>query len=169
VLMNTAEISNLSSQRTSWAWIVATFFGSGLLRPGPGSWASAFTALIWYFSVRNSSASLAHIVAISGAIVSTLIGIPAATIVARESQNKDPGFVVIDEVAGQLLPLMLAPASWKYLFASFILFRCFDIFKPPPVRQLEALPEGTGIVLDDVGAGLYALLVLFLLLHFKLL
>ena len=107
--------------------------------------------------------------ALGGAIVSTLIGIPAATIVARESQTKDPGFVVIDEVAGQLLSLILAPAGWKYLFASFILFRCFDILKPPPLRKLELLSEGVGIMLDDIGAGVYALLVLFLLLHFKFL
>ena len=167
--MNAAEIDRSLFQRTRWAWAVATFLGVGLLRPGAGSWASALTALIWYLSVRYSSSSHAHIAAAAGAIVATLIGIPAATIVARETQKKDPGFVVIDEVAGQFLPLMLAPASWKYLFASFILFRCFDIFKPPPVRQLEALPEGAGIVLDDIGAGFYALLVLFLLLHFKLL
>jgi phosphatidylglycerophosphatase A len=167
--MNETAISSSASQRTPWAWAVATFFGSGLLRPGPGSWASGFVALMWYFSVRNSDSFFAHISAAAAAVLTTVIGIPAATIVARESQKKDPGFVVIDEVAGQLLPLTLAPANWKYLFASFILFRCFDIFKPPPVRQLEALPEGTGIVLDDIGAGLYALLVLFLLLHFKLL
>ena len=119
--------------------------------------------------VRNSSPSYAHAIALGGAIVSTLIGIPAATIVARESQTKDPGFVVIDEVAGQLLPLILAPAGWKYLFASFILFRCFDILKPPALRKFELLPEGVGIMLDDIGAGVYALLVLFLLLHFKFL
>ena len=167
--MNATGISDSATRRTSWAWIIATFFGSGLLRPGPGSWASAFIGLIWYFAFRNSSSLYAHISAAAAAVLTTMIGIPAATIVARESQKKDPGFVVIDEVAGQLLPLTLAPANWKYVFASFILFRCFDIFKPPPVRQLEALPEGAGIVLDDIGAGLYAWLVLFLLLHFKLL
>ena len=169
LLMNATEISNPPPRRTFWAWSVATFAGCGFLRPGPGSWASAITVLIWYVMVRNSSSSYAHMFALGGAIVSTLIGIPAATIVARESQTKDPGFVVIDEVAGQLLSLILAPAGWKYLFASFILFRCFDILKPPPLRKLELLPEGVGIMLDDIGAGVYALLVLFLLLHFKFL
>ena len=167
--MNAIETSDPPSQRTLWAWGIATFFGSGFLRPGAGSWASALTVVIWYLLVRNSSPFHAHLAAIAAAIGVTLIGIPAATVVAQESQNKDPDFVVIDEVAGQLLPLMLAPVSWKYLFASFILFRCFDIFKPPPVRQLEVLPGGSGIVLDDIGAGLYALLALFLLLHFKVL
>ncbi len=85
------------------------------------------------------------------------IGIPAATTVARATSLKDPQFVVIDEVAGQLIALIAVPASWKCLLAGFILFRGFDMVKPPPVRQLERLPEGTGIVIDDVGAGLYAL------------
>src|SRR2546423_3165687 len=166
-LMSATEINLIASKRTSWAWAIATFFGSGFLRPGPGTWASAFTCLLWYLAVRNFTVSYAHTVAAGGAIFATLIGIPAATVVARESQKKDPGFVVIDEVAGQFLPLMFAPVNWKYLFASFILFRCFDIIKPPPVRQLELLPEGAGIIFDDIGAGVYALLVLFLLVHFK--
>jgi phosphatidylglycerophosphatase A len=82
---------------------------------------------------------------------------------------KDPQFVVIDEVAGQLIALIGAPFGWKTLLAGFILFRGFDIVKPPPVRQLEALPEGTGIVVDDVAAGIYAFAVMHLLLHFGLL
>jgi phosphatidylglycerophosphatase A len=103
------------------------------------------------------------------AIVVTLIGIPAATQVSRASGKKDPQFVVIDEVAGQLIALIAAPLKWKTFLAGFILFRGFDINKPPPVRQLEKLPEGTGIVLDDVAAGLYALIVMQLLTHLGLL
>jgi phosphatidylglycerophosphatase A len=99
----------------------------------------------------------------------TLIGIPASTRVARASGLKDPQFVVIDEVAGQLITLIAVPLAWKTFLAGFILFRGFDIVKPPPVRQLEQLPEGTGIVLDDVAAGLYGLIVMHLLLHFGLL
>jgi phosphatidylglycerophosphatase A len=101
--------------------------------------------------------------------IAIAIGIPAATRVARASNRKDPGFIVIDEVAGQWIALLLVPLAWKSLLAGFILFRGFDILKPPPVRQLEALPDGTGIVIDDVAAGLYALLLMQLLLHFGLL
>jgi phosphatidylglycerophosphatase A len=100
------------------------------------------------------------------AVIAIAIGIPAATRVARESRRKDPQFVVIDEVAGQLIALIAVPISWKTLLAGFILFRAFDTIKPPPVRQLEQLPEGTGIVVDDIGAGLYALAVMQLLLHY---
>jgi phosphatidylglycerophosphatase A len=103
------------------------------------------------------------------AVVVTLVGIPAATRAARASARKDPGFVVIDEVAGQLISLIAVPLEWKTFLAGLILFRVFDILKPPPVRQLERLPEGTGIVLDDVAAGIYALVVMQLLLHWGLL
>ena len=94
------------------------------------------------------------------------IGIPAATLEARGCGKKDPSHVVIDEVAGQLLTLVACPIVWQALLVGFILFRAFDIVKPPPVRSLERLPEGTGIVVDDLGAGIYGLIVLQLLLHF---
>ncbi len=99
-------------------------------------------------------------------VVVVAIGIPAATLEERGCGRKDPSHVVIDEVAGQLLTLVLCPIVWQALLAGFILFRAFDIVKPPPVRSLERLPEGTGIVVDDLGAGIYALIVLQLLLHF---
>ena len=66
---------------------------------------------------------------------------------------------MIDEVAGQWLALTLAPPSLPFALLALVLFRVFDILKPPPVRWLERLPEGTGIVVDDLAAGLYALLV----------
>ena len=95
------------------------------------------------------------------AAASTLIGIPASTIVSLESGAKDPSFVVIDEVAGQAISLLAAPAfGWKYAIAAFILFRAFDIVKPPPVRQLERLPRGWGIMMDDVAAGILACVLL---------
>lgn len=152
-----------------WSTIIATFFGIGHLHPGPGTWASAATVAFW--------AALAHVlppelrtpitIALAGLI--TLIGIPAATRVARASGGKDPQFVVIDEVAGQLIALIAVPLAWQTFLAGFILFRGFDILKPPPVRQLEKLPEGTGIVLDDVAAGVFAMVAMHLLLHFRLL
>ncbi len=103
------------------------------------------------------------------AAIAIAIGIPAATRFARATGAKDPQSVVIDEVAGQWITLLFIPVSWKTLLVGFILFRSFDILKPPPVRQLERLPEGTGIVVDDVAAGVYALVVMQLILHFRLL
>jgi phosphatidylglycerophosphatase A len=149
--------------------LVATFFGIGRLRPSPGSWGSAATVLLWAGLAHALAPSWRTPVGIGLAALVTLIGIPAATRVARGSGAKDPQFVVIDEVAGQLIALIAVPLAWKSFLAGFILFRAFDIVKPPPVRQLEAFPEGTGIVLDDVAAGLYALAIMHLLLHFGLL
>lgn len=152
-----------------WATLVATFFGAGRLRPGPGTWGSAAAVLIWAGIWRWIPAQAQWVVLAALALLAILVGIPAATRFARAWQLKDPQSVVIDEVAGQWMTLLFAPVSWKTLLLGFILFRAFDILKPPPVRQLERLPEGTGIVIDDVAAGLYALLVMQLVLHFRLL
>ena len=160
---------NSATPTPPWATLVATFFGIGRLRPGPGTWASAATVLLWAALAYLISPSLRTPAAIASAALITLIGIPAATQAARGSGKKDPQFVVIDEVAGQLVALIAVPLAWKTFLAGFILFRVFDIVKPPPVRQLEALPEGLGIVLDDVAAGLYAFGVVHLFLHFGLL
>jgi phosphatidylglycerophosphatase A len=152
-----------------WARLLATFFGIGYLRPGPGTWASAATVLLWWALTRWIPLAWQPWAAVLLAAITVFIGIPAATLMARTSHLKDPQFVVIDEVAGQLITLIAVPAAWKTLLLSFILFRGFDIVKPPPVRRLERLPEGAGIVIDDVGAGLYGLAVMQLLLHFGLL
>jgi len=152
-----------------WARLAATFFGIGRLRPGPGTWGSAAAVALWAAVAYETPRGLRTPGCIALALLFTLIGIPAATRVARASGVKDPQFVVIDEVAGQLIALIAVPLAWKTFLAGFILFRAFDIIKPPPVRQLERLPEGAGIVLDDVAAGIYAFVGMQLLLHFGLL
>jgi phosphatidylglycerophosphatase A len=152
-----------------WTTMVATFFGVGRLKPGPGTWGSVATVILWYFASSHIPIEFRTWATIVAATIVTLIGIPAATRVARASGLKDPQFVVIDEVAGQLVTLIGVPLGWKSFLAGLILFRVFDILKPPPVRQLERLPEGIGIVVDDLGAGLYALAIMHLLLHFGLL
>jgi phosphatidylglycerophosphatase A len=87
----------------------------------------------------------------------------ASTQTARAVKAKDPGIVVIDEVIGQWIALAGARTlNWKTYLAAFALFRLFDMWKPAPVRQLERLPEGFGIVADDAMAGVYAALVLWL-------
>jgi len=155
-----------TASKSRLSWLIATFFGIGHLHPGSGTWASAATlALWWALGLWLPPAWLVPI-AIAISVLVTLIGIPPSTVVARESGIKDPGFVVIDEVAGQMIALIAVPVNWKYMLAGFILFRSFDIVKPFPLRRLEALPGGTGIMMDDVGAGLYALALLQLWLHF---
>jgi len=158
-----------SSRAPLWATLIATFLGIGRLHPGPGTWGSAAAVLLWAALAHALAPPLRTPVVAALAVLIALIGIPAATQVARASGSKDPQFVVIDEVAGQLIALIAVPLAWKTFLTGFILFRAFDIVKPPPVRQLERLPEGSGIVLDDVAAGIYAFVGMQLLLHFGLL
>ena len=163
--------SPAAGKKTLWAWCIATFFGAGLGKPGPGTWGSVATVLLWtLYGWLAHPTSQALFLALAGLIAfSLMLGVPAATIVARESGRKDPQFVVIDEVAGQAITLLFSPFDWRHGLLALILFRLFDITKPFPVRQLESLPEGWGIVFDDVAAGLYALgvaSVLRIFLHF---
>jgi phosphatidylglycerophosphatase A len=157
---STTQLHPPSEKKTLWAWTLATFFGAGLLKPGPGTYGSVAAALLWYATAHILAPSFLQLAvgtALS-AFVITLIGIRAATIVAHESGREDPGFVVVDEVAGQLIALIAIVPDWRHAVISLLLFRIFDILKPPPVRQLERLPEGTGIMMDDVAAGFLALL-----------
>ena len=158
-----------STRGPRWAWLVGTFFGVGTLRPGPGTWGSTVTVLLWAGFAQYFPAQLQLPLNILLAILAIAIGIPAATRVARASGKKDPQHVVIDEVAGQLITLVAAPLHWKPMLAGLILFRVFDMWKPVPVRNLEKLPEGTGIMMDDVAAGVYGLIVMQLLLRFGIL
>jgi phosphatidylglycerophosphatase A len=148
-------------KKSLWAWLLATWFGAGYLNPGPGTYGSIAAVLLWFLAahVLPSQPATLAIATLIAAIIITLIGIPASTTVARESARKDPGFVVIDEVAGQLFALILMPPDWCHAALALVLFRLFDITKPGPIRRLEALPEGTGIMLDDVAAGIFALIL----------
>jgi phosphatidylglycerophosphatase A len=143
---------------TRWAFAVATFFGAGYGKPGPGTWGSVAAVLLWaitawIFHPARNTMTLIVLAAVGLALV---FGIPAATVVERESGRQDPGFVVIDEVIGQWIALLGCPLDWRYALLALLLFRLFDITKPFPVRRLERLPAGWGIIFDDVAAGLYA-------------
>jgi phosphatidylglycerophosphatase A len=143
---------------TQWAFAVATFFGAGRLKPGPGTWGSVAALLLWAgaeWALHPSRGAMA-LMLLGGIALALIVGIPAATIAARESGREDPGFVVIDEVIGQWIALLGCPFDWRHALVALLLFRLFDITKPFPARQLERLPEGWGIVFDDVAAGLYA-------------
>jgi len=157
-----------SARKTTWAWVAGTFFGSGLLKPGPGTYGSVLAVLIWrllayFLDLTRPQLALLTLVL---AILATVIGIPAASRVARESGSKDPQMVVIDEAAGQWVALLFAAPIWKHYVLALVLFRLFDILKPPPVRQLERLPEGMGIMADDLMAGVYAVICFVLIAHF---
>ncbi len=154
--------------RSWWAWAIATFFGAGFLRPGPGTYGSLAATLVWFVVARHVPVHLLPWVTLGMAAAATAIGIPAATRVAQESGRKDPQIVVIDEVAGQWLTLTFCLPAMPLALLGLVCFRIFDILKPPPVRQMERLPAGTGIVVDDLAAGVYALLLQVVLQHLLL-
>jgi phosphatidylglycerophosphatase A len=148
-----------------WAWTVATFFGAGFGKPGPGTWGSVAAVLLWaaYAQFLHPTPHALLLALLAGVSLTLIFGIPAATIVASESGRHDPQFVVIDEVAGQWIALLFSPFDLYHALIALLLFRLFDITKPFPIRRLEDLPGGWGIVFDDVAAGLYALGVASLL------
>ena len=153
--------------RTGWAWLVATALGAGRLKPGPGTWGSLAAAVVWLSVAEGARASAAAVAwsTLAAAVIATLVGIRASTIVERESGKEDPGFVVIDEVAGQWIVLIASPVNWEHALLGLVLFRVFDIVKPWPVRKLERLPAGTGIMMDDVAAGVLGLIVMLAVRH----
>ena len=142
------------------ARLVATFFYLGYVPKGPGT-AGSLGALVvaWWLH------TYAGVPAAGFAVYALLLLAPAswaAGRVAEDTGTKDPQIVVIDEVVGQWITLAGASTlNWKSWIAAFALFRLFDIWKPPPVRQLEKVSGGVGIVLDDAMAGIYAALVLY--------
>lgn len=92
----------------------------------------------------------------------TATGIWAASRVERVLGAKDPGVIVIDEVAGMMLSVLLLPRTLPVLISAFLLFRLFDIWKPFPARESQALGGGLGVMVDDLIAGLYALVILLI-------
>jgi len=138
---------------------IATVGGVGWFPIAPGTAGSAVGVAL-YLLTRwwPAPAQVALVVAV------TLIGIWAAGVAEAALKREDPGPVVIDEVAGQLVTLLLTGVGWKGAVAGFFLFRVFDILKPFPARRLERLHGGLGIMADDIAAGVYAWGVMMLLL-----
>ena len=144
---------------TRLAVLLATVGGAGFAPIAPGTVGSAVGIAIYAVTrAWPASAQLSLLAAV------TLVGIWASTSAARHFGDSDPGFVVIDEVAGQLLTLCLLHVGAFGMFVAFALFRVFDIVKPWPARQLESLPGGLGIMADDLMAGVYGWIVMRLLI-----
>jgi phosphatidylglycerophosphatase A len=146
--------------RSKAAFAAATWFGSGYAPVAPGT-AGSLAALLIAIGLRHWLGLSALWI---GALGILLIGpgIWAAGVVAKEIGRTDPQIIVIDEVVGQWITIAGAGTlNWKSWLGAFALFRVLDMWKPWPARQLEALHGGTGIVADDVMAGIYGALVLF--------
>lgn len=162
-------------------WLLVTCGGLGAMRPAPGTWGSMPPAAIaWLMLVFGAPGWWLNAVLLLILVVSCVICIVLGPWAEQQFGRKDPSEVVIDETAGQCIPLLF----WPTLFlsteltqmdrviritiavgAAFILFRIMDIVKPPPARQLQKLPKGWGILVDDLFAGLYAAIIMQIGLH----
>jgi phosphatidylglycerophosphatase A len=172
--------TNSSKPRVSLA--VATAFGLGYLPKAPGTFGSlggiALTLLLTWMEFRHALQAMRlerdvnfwtvgiapSYVDYAVVLLIAILGVYVADQAAKYADKKDPQFVVIDEVSGQMIAYFfpLTVLNWKSLLLGFILFRVFDIWKPFPARQAESLPGGLGIMADDWIAGIYAALGLWL-------
>jgi phosphatidylglycerophosphatase A len=149
-------------RRGSGAFPIATWFGCGYAPVAPGT-AGSLAALIIAIALHHFTGSERGTLMMMTAIL-LAPGIWSAGVVAKETNTTDPRIVVVDEVIGQWITLAgAATFNWKTWLAAFVLFRLLDMWKPAPARQLESLPGGWGIVADDVMAGLYGALAIFVL------
>ncbi len=142
------------------ALTLGTWFGCGFFPVAPGTVGSAAAvAIAWALCGVLGWGKLELAVL---TLLVTGVGVWAAGEVERSSGRNDPGIVVIDEVAGQWCTLLGATAfDWPSLLVAFVLFRLFDILKPPPARQAESLGGGVGIMADDIAAGAMGALLLW--------
>lgn len=144
------------------AFLLATWFGCGKFPWGPGTIGS-LAALLIASLLQRSTGNERSLLLTCFLLVLLWPAIWASGRVAQQLGREDPGIVVVDEVLGQWTALLgTSEMSWKAYLAAFVLFRLFDIWKPPPVRQLERLRGGIGIVADDLAAGVLAALILYL-------
>ena len=142
------------------ARVIATWFGCGYAPKAPGTAGSLAALVLAWLLHRYTGLQWGAFVWLAWLLFP--IGVWAADVTAKSTGLKDPQIVVVDEVVGQWMTLAGAVTlNWKSWLAGFVLFRVFDMWKPFPVRRLENLPGGLGIVADDVMAGIYGALVLF--------
>ena len=140
---------------------LATGLGVAYLTPiAKATLASAVTVVVYYVFARGGGDISLNLVLVAAIVVIFFVGVLVSARVKSE-EDPDPSKVVIDEVAGQLAAfLILAPVEWWSVLVAFLLFRLFDIVKPLGIRRLEAIPNGWGIMLDDLAAGLLAAVVI---------
>ncbi|MDT4895781.1 MAG: phosphatidylglycerophosphatase [Acidobacteriota bacterium] len=176
-------IGRTPPKRTFSNYLALAFatWGVGYIPGAPGTFGSAVGVGI-YLLVQSASAQVFAFAAARGWSVGllesfrmtfmlllvtmlTIVGVWAASRTEKLLGRKDPGIVVVDEVAGQLIAFLFVPfnVGWWVIIAGFVLFRLFDIWKPYPIRHLESLESGLGIMADDVLAGIYAAILLSLL------
>ena len=143
---------------------IATGFGSGYSPIAPGTAGALLAMLIWWgYSLLFSHCISIPVLTFIVIVVFTFAGVWSSSVVEKY-WGEDPSRVVVDEMVGTWIALLAVPkgAHWGYMLAAFVLFRFFDIVKPLGVRKMESLPSGFGIMADDILAGIYGFIVIYL-------
>ncbi len=143
---------------------IATGFGSGYSPIAPGTAGALLAMLIWWgYSLLFSHCISIPVLTFIVIVVFTFAGVWSSSVVEKY-WGEDPSRVVVDEMVGTWIALLAVPegAHWGYMLAAFVLFRFFDIMKPLGVRKMESLPSGFGIMADDILAGIYGFIVIYL-------
>jgi len=129
------------------SFLIATFFGIGKIPMAPGTWASLAAVPCFYPLVGHPFIHAAVLVLVYFA------GVFASTRLEKDMGEQDPSCAVIDEVLGMGIAMLMIPKEWQFLVMAVIFFRLFDIWKPYPIKKLEKLPGGGGMMTDDLLAG----------------
>ncbi|WP_293300278.1 phosphatidylglycerophosphatase A [Pedobacter sp. UBA4863] len=145
--------------------IISTSLGIGYIGKGAGTYAAIFTCILWYFLQAGTHEP--NLTPVLVTLLLTMQGVRSANEV-EVLWGKDHNRVVIDEVAGMCITLLFVPVEIKYIIAGLVLFRFFDILKPLGIRRLEKWPGGWGVMADDVLAGIYANIVLQIIIFFNI-
>lgn len=138
------------------ATVIATCGYVGYVPIAPGTFGSA-AGLVLLWGVRAAGSTYIELALVAALLAA---GAWSATIAERAAGRVDPGFIVVDEVAGMLITMLLVPATVVTIIAGFVVFRVLDIVKPWPARRLERLPGGAGVMADDVMAAAYGNLIM---------
>ena len=139
--------------------MIASLFYVGFIPGMPGTYASIITALV-LFGVYSLTDRIHPVIHFGVLCIITLIGILVSAEIGRNTGVEDPPYIVIDEVAGQLLTFLFLPLTGWNILLGILAFRIFDIWKPFPIRKLEQLGNGVGVMADDLLAGIYGNIVL---------
>lgn len=151
---------------------IATGFGMGFSPIAPGTVGALLATILWwggYLLIGGGVLLFALTVAVT--LLFTLLGVASTTYVQKE-WGKDPSRVVVDEMVGVWIPLLAVswsntPYYWMYMLLALLLFRLFDIFKPCGIRHLESIEGAWGVMLDDILAGVYSLIIITALMSIR--
>jgi phosphatidylglycerophosphatase A len=143
---------------------IASAAGIGYLPLAPGTWAASVAAIIWF--LLNKSFPVAYTWQTIVIILTTIAGIYCSGKLVTENE-KDPAYIVIDEVSGMIITLMFIPPTLLNFLIGLMLFRFFDIVKPLGIKKAEQMSKGWGIMSDDILAGIYSTIILRLFIFLR--